>query len=46
MRENDIEKDKVLSILNENMEIRSKGLMKIVEKEGSKKIADLLKSLI
>lgn len=46
MREDAIEVDKVLAILDENMETKSKGLMQIVEKEGSKKIADLLKSLI
>jgi UDP-N-acetylglucosamine--N-acetylmuramyl-(pentapeptide) pyrophosphoryl-undecaprenol N-acetylglucosamine transferase len=46
MREDAIEKEIVLSMLNENMEARSKGLMKIVEKEGSKKIAALLKNMI
>ena len=42
MREDAIEVEKVLNMLDENMEAKSKGLMKIVEKEGSKKIADLL----
>lgn len=42
MRENEIDMDKVLSILDESMLSKSKGLMKIVEKEGSKKIAQLL----
>ena len=46
MREDAIEVDKVLSLLDENMESKSKGLMEIVEKDGSKKIATLLKSLI
>jgi UDP-N-acetylglucosamine--N-acetylmuramyl-(pentapeptide) pyrophosphoryl-undecaprenol N-acetylglucosamine transferase len=46
MREDAIDKKKVLSLLDENMESRSKGLMEIVEKEGSQKIADLLKNLI
>ena len=46
MREDAIEVDKVLAILDENMETKSKGLMQIVEKEGSEKIANLLKSLI
>lgn len=46
MREGSIEVDKVLAILDENMEIKSKGLMEIVEKEGSKKIADLLKAMV
>ena len=46
MREDSIEKEKVLSMLDENMETKSKGLMEIVEKEGSKKIAILLKNMI
>jgi len=46
MREDAIEVDKVLSLLDENMEHKSKGLMEIVEKDGSKKIATLLKSLL
>ena len=43
MRENEIDKEKVLALLDENMEAKSKGLMEIVEKDGSKKIANLLK---
>ena len=46
MREDAIEEEKVLSMLNEDMEAKSKGLMEIVEKEGSKKIAILLKNMI
>ncbi len=46
MREDAIEEEKVLSMLNEDMETKSKGLMEIVEKEGSKKIAILLKNMI
>ena len=46
MREDAIEIDKVLALLDENMESKSKGLMEIVEKDGSQKIANLLKSLI
>jgi len=46
MREENIDEDKVLALLNENMEAKSKGLMEIVEKDGSQKIAQLLKSLI
>jgi UDP-N-acetylglucosamine--N-acetylmuramyl-(pentapeptide) pyrophosphoryl-undecaprenol N-acetylglucosamine transferase len=46
MREDAIEVDKVLALLDENMESKSKGLMEIVEKDGSQKIANLLKSLI
>ena len=45
MREEDIEVDKVLEMLNENMEAKSKGLMQIVEKDGSQKIAALLKEM-
>jgi len=46
MREDAIEEKKVLSMLNEDMETKSRGLMEIVEKEGSKKIAILLKNMI
>ncbi|RRS30612.1 MAG: UDP-diphospho-muramoylpentapeptide beta-N-acetylglucosaminyltransferase [Epsilonproteobacteria bacterium (ex Lamellibrachia satsuma)] len=43
MRENEVAKEKVLALLDENIESKSKGLMSIVEKDGSKKIAILLK---
>jgi len=46
MREDAIDTEKVLALLKEDMEQKSKGLMEIVEKEGSVKIANLLKSLI
>jgi len=46
MREDNIEKEKVLFMLNENMGNKSKGLIEIVEKNGSKKIATLLKKMI
>jgi len=42
MRENEIDKEKVLALLDENMEEKSRGLMEIVEKNGSEKIAELL----
>ncbi|MDM5272232.1 undecaprenyldiphospho-muramoylpentapeptide beta-N-acetylglucosaminyltransferase [Sulfurovum sp. zt1-1] len=42
MRENEIDKDKVLSLLDEDLEAKSRGLMESVEKEGSKKIAGIL----
>lgn len=42
MRENKIDKDKVLLLFDENLESISKGLMKVVEKDGSEKIARLL----
>ncbi len=45
MRENEIDKEKVLALMDEDMETKSKGLMQIVEKDGSKKIAILLRKL-
>ncbi len=42
MRENEIDKEKVLALLDENMEEKSRGLIEIVEKNGSEKIAELL----
>ncbi|HSR73757.1 MAG TPA: undecaprenyldiphospho-muramoylpentapeptide beta-N-acetylglucosaminyltransferase [Sulfurovum sp.] len=42
MRENEIDTDKVLALLDENMAEKSRGLMEIVEKNGSEKIAKLL----
>ncbi len=46
MRENNIEVEKVFDILNESMGTKSKGLMHIVEKDGSVKIAQLLKNMM
>jgi len=42
MRESEMDKEKVLALLDEDLEVRSRGLMDIVEKEGSEKIARLL----
>jgi len=42
MREKEIDTKKVLALLDEDLEEKSKGLMEIVEKEGSEKIAALL----
>lgn len=42
MRENEIDTKKVLALLDENLSEKSKGLMEIVEKNGSEKIAALL----
>ena len=42
MREEEIDTDKVLALLDENMAEKSKGLIEIVEKNGSEKIAKLL----
>jgi UDP-N-acetylglucosamine--N-acetylmuramyl-(pentapeptide) pyrophosphoryl-undecaprenol N-acetylglucosamine transferase len=46
MREDAIEVDKVLAMLDENMEGKSKGLMEVVEKEGSGQIAKFLKDMV
>ncbi len=42
MIENEIDTEKVLALLDENMTDKSRGLMEIVEKNGSEKIAGLL----
>ena len=42
MRENEINIEEVLGILEEDLRPKSQGLMEIVEKDGSKKIAQLL----
>ncbi len=46
MREDEIDKEKVLALMDEKLDIKSQGLMDTVEKEGSKKISTLLKNLI
>jgi len=45
MREEEMDIDNVVKILDENIEVKSQGLMQIVEHGGSKKIAKLLKDL-
>ena len=45
MREKEIDKEKVLAMLDEDLSDKSKGLMDIVEKEGSYKIAQYIKSI-
>ncbi len=42
MREKEIDTEKVLALLDENLAEKSRGLMEIVEKNGSEKIAALL----
>ena len=42
MRENEIDTEKVLALLDEDLSDKSRGLMEIVEKNGSEKIARLL----
>jgi len=44
MREDKIEKEKVLALLEKDLESKSKGLIQTVEKKGSEKIATLLKN--
>ena len=41
-RENEIVREKVLALLEEDLEEKSQGLMQVVEREGSQKIATLL----
>ena len=45
MREDEIDKEKVLALIDEDLDFKSQGLMEIVEKDGSEKIALLLKNL-
>ena len=42
MRENEIDTEKVLALLDEDLADKSRGLMEIVKKNGSEKIARLL----
>ena len=42
MRENEIDTERVLGLLDQNLKDKSRGLMEIVEKNGSEKIAKLL----
>ncbi len=44
MRENEIDKEKVLLLLDEDMGTKSKGLMEMIDKDGSRKIAIFLKN--
>ena len=46
MRENEMDAEKVLSLLDERMDEKSKGSMQVVEKNGSEQIALLLKGFI
>ena len=45
MREDKINETKILAILTEDMSIKSRGLLDIVERDGSKKIAKLLEKV-
>jgi UDP-N-acetylglucosamine--N-acetylmuramyl-(pentapeptide) pyrophosphoryl-undecaprenol N-acetylglucosamine transferase len=42
MREEELEKEKVIALLDEYLEAKSKGLMALIERDGSRQIADLL----
>ncbi len=42
MRENEIEKDKVLALFDEDLSHKSRGLMESIERDGSRQIATLL----
>ncbi|MBU1668841.1 undecaprenyldiphospho-muramoylpentapeptide beta-N-acetylglucosaminyltransferase [bacterium] len=44
MRENEIESKKIIALLDENMEEKSKKLQNMIEKDGALKIAELLKT--
>jgi len=45
MRENALDKDKILALLDKDLSFVSQGLIDSVEKEGSQKIATLLKTI-
>lgn len=46
MREEEIETEKVLALLDEDLSSKSRGLMQTVEKNGAEEIADLLRSYV
>jgi UDP-N-acetylglucosamine--N-acetylmuramyl-(pentapeptide) pyrophosphoryl-undecaprenol N-acetylglucosamine transferase len=46
MREDEIDKEKVLALLDEDLTKKSRGLMQIIEKDGSAQIAALLKTYL
>jgi len=46
MRENEIDKQKVLALLDEDLSQKSKGLMESIERDGSRQIAELLKNYL
>ncbi len=46
MRENEIEKEKVLALLDEDLSQKSKGLMESIERDGSRQIAALLQNYL
>jgi len=46
MRENEIDKEKVLALLDEDLSLKSRGLMESIERDGSRQIANLLESYL
>ena len=44
MRESEIDKDKIIALLDENLESKSKGLKGLIQKDGAKQIAKLLEN--
>ncbi len=45
MRENELDVEKVIELLDENMKVKSKKLQSIIEKNGALQIAELLKNM-
>ena len=45
MRENQIEIDKVIALLDEDMSKKSKKLQQLIERDGALQIAELLKKM-
>ena len=46
MRENEIDKEKVLALLDEDLSQKSRGLMESIARDGSRQIANLLKTYL
>lgn len=46
MRENEIDKEKVLALFDEDLSKKSRGLMESIARDGSRQIADLLKTYL
>jgi len=46
MRENEIDKEKVLALLDEDLSRKSRGLMESIERDGSRQIANLLENYL
>jgi len=46
MRENEIDKEKVLALFDEDLSTKSRGLMESIERDGSRQIANLLNAYL